>query len=38
MANGRKKAYVREKEYRFGKTVANIKVTGKTIEQMATDD
>jgi hypothetical protein len=38
MANGLKKAYVREKVYRFGKTVANTKVTGKTTEQMVMGD
>ena len=38
MANGLKKAYVREKEFKFGKTEVNTKVIGKMTEPMVTED
>jgi len=38
MVNGLKKAYEREKVFRFGKTEVNTKGIGKTIEQMAMED
>jgi len=38
MVNGRKKAYVRERVFRFGKTEVNTKGIGKTTELMVMED
>ena len=36
--SGQKKAYVKEKVYRFGKMEASTKDTGRMIEPMVTED